>query len=184
LNARTVYHTVIDTFDPDNIESEGPFLSPQKSNWLGRGYYFWETYIELAHWWGRVHIQSDYIICQADLIIDETCWDLYNDPNHREEFKQAYEYLRNSQMTKNQDVLVHQVIEYLKKIGSFNYKAIRAQSERCANINDSKVYFHSNNQSYYNLICPIQICLCEKKALSLQNFRVVFPQEYSDDSYC
>ncbi len=69
---RTVFQTVLSTPDKDAIIAQAPFLCKDKpgelKEWLGEGYYFWETFEALAHWWGGVrylHHHQDYVICKT-----------------------------------------------------------------------------------------------------------------------
>lgn len=58
-----IYQTIEDRGDDDSIEKHGPFFCSQKKNgrnktgirepWLGEGYYFWDTRISDAVWWGQ-----------------------------------------------------------------------------------------------------------------------------------
>ncbi len=51
---KIVYQTLEDRFtDLDKLEREGPYICSWENSWLGDGYYFWEAFIENAHWWGR-----------------------------------------------------------------------------------------------------------------------------------
>lgn len=45
---RILYQTVEDRNNPDDVEQHGPFLCTNKMAWLGHGYYFWDTFINLA----------------------------------------------------------------------------------------------------------------------------------------
>lgn len=58
MNDKTLYQTVEDRNNPSEIETEGPFLCVRNNAWLGRGYYFWDTFVELAHWWGNTIYQG------------------------------------------------------------------------------------------------------------------------------
>lgn len=59
-----IYQTLEDKDNDEEIERHGPYFcsvyeidgSPKKGSkepWLGGGYYFWDTRINDAHWWGR-----------------------------------------------------------------------------------------------------------------------------------
>ena len=80
MNDKTLYQTVEDRNNPSEIETEGPFLCVRNNAWLGRGYYFWDTFVELAHWWGNTIYQGKYVVCQSycDGLLPDT-YDLYDD---------------------------------------------------------------------------------------------------------
>lgn len=53
MDRRTLFQAVKDLDNPDEIEQNGPFKCRREDAWLGEGYYFWDSFVELAHWWGR-----------------------------------------------------------------------------------------------------------------------------------
>lgn len=92
---RIIYQTVEDRENPDYVEQHGPFICTNKNAWLGEGYYFWDTIIELAHWWGNLcYKDSGYIICQSacdDKL--EKVFDLVGRPEHLIEMKRCSEII-------------------------------------------------------------------------------------------
>lgn len=46
-----LYQTVKNNGNKQSIETFGPIYG-KVDTWLGNGYYFWDGFIELAHWWG------------------------------------------------------------------------------------------------------------------------------------
>ena len=63
---KVLYQTVEDRGNPKEILNNGPFQCT-RSPWLGNGYYFWDSFIELAHWWGRQGYHGQYVITKIDL---------------------------------------------------------------------------------------------------------------------
>ena len=53
MDKRTLFQAIKDLDNPDEIEQNGPFKCRREDAWLGEGYYFWDSFVELAHWWGR-----------------------------------------------------------------------------------------------------------------------------------
>lgn len=92
---RIIYQTVEDRGNPDYVEQHGPFICTNKNAWLGEGYYFWDTIIELAHWWGNLcYKDSGYIISQSacdDKL--EKVFDLVGRPEHLTEMKRCSEII-------------------------------------------------------------------------------------------
>lgn len=83
----TAFQTLEDRDNVHEVESDGPFVCPRNNAWLGIGCYFWDTHIELAHWWGASALNNKYMITKAFLIIDENCWDLHGCGEHRQELE-------------------------------------------------------------------------------------------------
>lgn len=80
---RKIYQTLEDRNNPDEVESQGPFLCNRKDAWLGNGYYFWDSFIENAHWWGKEGARyKSYLICESSFHLNEKCFDLYDNPEH------------------------------------------------------------------------------------------------------
>ncbi len=57
-----LYQTVSDRDNADYIEDNAPFRCERKDAWLGEGYYFWDTLIKNAHWWGEIAYNNEYVI--------------------------------------------------------------------------------------------------------------------------
>ena len=182
----TAYQTLEDRNNPQHVEDYGPFPCSRKNAWLGFGYYFWDTFIDLAHWWGSKcpEYNNAYIVCQAKLFKDETLWDLQGDGSHLMEFEGICLEIIDSGISASNRLLVPQVIEYFKRKGKFNYKAIRALGVRSINawepivIEVLNVSFSRGSVAYLEMRPAVQICLLEKSALSLQGFQIVYPPEY------
>ena len=50
---KTIYQTLENRDNADEVERDGPFLCNRKNAWLGTGYYFGDTFVELAGGGGR-----------------------------------------------------------------------------------------------------------------------------------
>ncbi len=134
-----LYQTLKDRGNIDEIETNGPFQCKSSKAWLGIGYYFWETFIEFAHWWGEVACENSYVISKADAVIDTTCYDLYGNTNHLLEFHKISKELE-SKIINTATITVPNVIEFLKRKKVFNYKALRARAERATKASFSDHY--------------------------------------------
>lgn len=67
-----LYQTLEDRDNVDYVEANGPFLGNVRDRWLGKGYYFWDTFIDAAHYWGFVSYKvkgKDYIIAKSEVDI-------------------------------------------------------------------------------------------------------------------
>lgn len=186
----TLYQTLEDRENPEKIEAEGPFLCRHKGAWLSEGYYFWDTHIELSHWWGETNYkQKGYVICRAYAILDETCWDLHGNGNHLLEFEKVCMEMINQGIAKSETLLVPNVIAFLRKTGKFPYKAVRALGVSSISPNQSieglvyRLKFVETNKTFLDLRPAIQLCLFEKRGMSLKDYFIVFPDNYVESAY-
>ena len=95
---------------------------------LGYGYYFWDSIIDAAHWWGEKHYRGNYIICRSfyDAHSDR-CFDLKGNLDHIAQLKDCADTLRAEG---RQDFTLAEVLEALRKVcPEFDdlYWAIRAE---------------------------------------------------------
>ncbi|MCC6279564.1 MAG: hypothetical protein IT262_03125 [Saprospiraceae bacterium] len=178
----TGYHTVEDRNNPDVILLEGPFRCEREDAWLGHGYYFWDTRIELAHFWGELNFnRRGHVICRG-IINDDPgiLWDLDGRIAHQEEFIAAIDMMIDAGIiSRDEDATVNEIITFLKKRDILTYKAIRAADE------DNDTYFirfkprKAPKQAKMRLRQRVQICLIEKNNLTLQEFLIIFPEKYT-----
>ncbi len=184
---KTVYQTLQNRDDDlDKLESNGPYECNWNNSWLGDGYYFWDTFIENAHWWGKEIRKYDngYIICKGICDYNEIeCCDLAGNTEHLQMFSDTYEFLKTKGLA-NKDTKVKRLIHYLKDdIKTFNFQAIRAYGIRSKNFNSRfsfNLFFESNSNAYLDFKPAIQICFYSKSSLNLRNYKIVFPDEYID----
>jgi hypothetical protein len=45
-----------------HLEQGGPYICHWENSWLGDGFYFWDTFLENAHWWSVILIQKIALI--------------------------------------------------------------------------------------------------------------------------
>lgn len=176
---KTLYQTLEDKDNPDFVEEYGPFLCKAKGAWLGEGYYYWESFLEYARWWGETRYKrKGYFICESkvdfkrikvlDLLDTDTIKDLINIS------KDWYD-------EKHEDPTVPQVIEYMREDESFNYQAIRARVENATNessLPDHRMYFNPGYSAYLELLPQIQVCVLDKRIIGEDNFHIVYPPMY------
>lgn len=183
----TIFQTLFNKENPDYIEEHGPFKCTKANAWLGYGFYFWDSHVELGHWWGGIVYGNNYIICKANAVLDSTCLDLHGNGLHRNEFKAVCQEMINAKISTRETLLIPQVIEFLKKKGLFKYAAIRALglNSISGTLQDSyiiyRLRFIRKSSSSMDLQPPVQVCLINKAALSLQNYRIVHPDEYVEN---
>lgn len=179
-----LYQTVEDRSNPDDIEREAPYLCNAHNAWLGNGYYFWDTLIANAHWWGRSHYpQTDYVIVEfnCDSINNGKCYDLHGNMEHLNHFNQIIEYLKKQFLFSDEDT-VSKVINYLKDKTDFSsrYEAIRAYGHYSKTW-PKFVLFERNKIYGLEREPAVQLCLFRKKSLNLSAGRIVYPACYSTE---
>lgn len=131
-----IYQTLENRCNDKEIEKHGPFFCSMvdqygdlkkgvKEPWLGEGYYFWDTRMEDAIWWGEhAYPAKGYIVChtQYDQHSD-LLYDLVGDLKAFDEFEQCAKLIKEK--GKLAKVTFPLVLAYLKKTGKFSFKAIR-----------------------------------------------------------
>lgn len=182
-----IFQTVKDLDNVDQLEQQGPIFCDSNSAWLGHGYYFWDSEIDLAHWWGKVHCQYngyDYLILKSSYDkLSDCLFDLYDNVEHRRDLRQAYAIAKLN--TKKDKCTMPYLIEVLKKSKHFKYDAIRAEFKGAINIGELTEYrpvAGDKKGSYVDLYPAVQICVLHKRFLSAP-VRVVYPVEYNEEAY-
>jgi hypothetical protein len=158
------------------VEQEGPYLCNRKDAWLGIGYYLWDTNVQWAKDWGEkayIKREKEYIIgkCTVDL---SSCFDLFGNIKHQLEFKDVSEFVVTHKLFKGKQIIVPNLIEYMKKKGVFNYKSIRSSDEKQPQKKDI-IYFTCNKKEYVSLNNRVQICILDKENVIKSKFKIVFP---------
>lgn len=185
---KTIYQTLEDRgTDLDKLESNGPYICNWSNSWLGDGFYFWDTFIENAHWWGKEirKYPQNYIVCKAICDYNDTeCFDLVGSTEHLELLYETFEFLKR-QGKATEKTTVARIIRYLKTdINIFNFKAIRAVGLKSKNFNSQYsviMLFEIDKKPYLDIKPAIQICFFEKTSLNLRNYKIIYPAEYSGD---
>ena len=171
-----IYQTLKDRNNPQEIESNGPFECTRSDAWLGDGYYFWEYFVEHAHWWGRKGCNNNYIICAAYYDKDQIyCFDLIDNYEHLNLLEELNHIV---QAKENRPVYVSKLIELLKRKGLFNFDAIRAPSNEA--ISDPLVVKYKPKHRAKIYLRPLnQVCFIKKKnRLNLRGYKIIYPSQY------
>ena len=180
MNEITLFHTVEDRNNPDEVTLKGPFLCSEDDAWLGIGYYFWDSHISLGHWWGRTHYKGKYMICQAEGIIDEKCLDLLNG-NDRIRFERQCKAFLTKMGKKQENVFVSEMLLLWLNLENNLFNSVRSiptNSQGFAMKRSFRIKFTNKQEAFLDFNLPVQVCLYDKKALSLRDFRVIFPDVY------
>lgn len=186
-----VYQTLKNKDNPSEVEKKGPFICNWSNAWLGEGFYFWETFINSAHWWGKNHCQNNYFICEANCTFTDTnCFDLVGDSQHMLIFSDAVEEMKVQGII-NKTTTVTRILQYLKDdIGIFKFEATRAVGYTSIGEKRNikyikKMLFEPSKQNkqdhYLHYMPPIQICFYSKKSMNLNGYKIIYPDEYNND---
>jgi hypothetical protein len=190
LSRKIVYQTLEDrNSDVYRLEADGPYPCHWENTWLGDGYYFWDTFIDNAHWWGRDirKYKNGYIICEAICDFNDTeCLGLHGKLEHLQMFKESYELMRSRGMVDNKTT-VKKVLAFLQgEMTSFNYTAIRVNGMKSRKLNSEysiNLIFETEKIPYLDMLPAVQICFFKKNSLNLRNYKIVFPDTYREDEW-
>ena len=109
---KSLYHTI----RKERVVTASLQMAPfrcVKDPWLGNGYYFWDSFIDLAKWWGEVHYGGNYIVTETTAIFnDDAVFDLVGNTDHMRFFAQYADILEKDLKC---EATVAQVIEHLKQ---------------------------------------------------------------------
>lgn len=180
MKLTNIYQTVENRGNNEEIIKHGPFFCSVRNNngilkrgvkepWLGEGYYFWDTRIEDARWWGNtVYQKNGYVICHTTYDQhSHLLYDLVGDVKHYETFMKCAKLIKEKMNVRTLKFSV--VLSYLKRDPNFNYKAIRVWPQG-KNSNSSVVL--STGEIVMKRIEKVQICFFDKTLLS-NAFRIV-----------
>lgn len=179
MNITSIYQTLEDRNNCDEIESHGPYLCSQYDSdrnkkkgiqypWLGEGYYFWDTRIEDARWWGNTiywRKEKGYIVCQTQydqhspLLLD-----LVGNLSLFDDFVSCAQHLKR--VKKVDRITFPAVLAYLKKQDGFNYKAVRAWPD--PKVDSSNPFINilfPGGKAVFRKIEKVQICFFDKTLL-------------------
>ena len=118
---------------------------------------FWDSFVELAHWWGRESLGNNYVICRSYCVASlPDTYDLYDNPEHIVSFRALSEAL--SEEYPNKFISVHFVLEMLKCLK-----------------------FNRGNVAYLETIPPIQFCVLDKSYLINGEYQIIYPPKYLVD---
>jgi len=189
LASKIVYQTLENRDNPDYVEKNGPFSCERRNAWLGDGYYFWDSFIENAHWWGceGARYSNGYFICKALYDLDDAkCFNLIDNPEHFDMFNKTKSLMTEKGLYVPNKTTVARIIEYIKNtLKIFKYDAVRVygiNSKSFSSPYSNRTLFDTNhNTKYLDSLPAIQICFYTKTSLGLRDFKLIYPAEYSED---
>jgi len=185
LARKILFQTLRDKNNPNEVRQHGPFICESENAWLGHGYYFWDTFKHLPHWWGETWIKGDYIVCKAECDFDTNiCFDLYGDTEHQDLFGAILDVMRDEGLV-DEETTVSDVIYHLEqKLGIFHWRAIRVAGVHtiAPHIAQGKytfrLIFDPNLRAFLEYKPAVQICLFDKNGMGLKEYDIIFPDKY------
>lgn len=184
---KVIFQTLENRDNPDLIERDGPFSCKWDNTWLGEGYYYWDTFIQIAHWWGNIRYNNKHIICQADCDFDtEKCFDLVGSTEHLCIFSDSLDKLKGRGLLTNKTTVARVLHHMRKTLKIFHYEAIRVYGIDSVSKHKNpefsyRIIFEHNRFQYLDYKPAIQICIYNKYGLNLKNYKIIFPDEYNSD---
>lgn len=181
---KILYQALKDQGNPEFVISKGPFMCTTDEAWLGHGYYFWDTFKHLPHWWGESKLNKSYIVCKAicDFSTKE-CFDLVGEPEHMDLFGSIAEVMEKEGLL-DDETTVAEVLYHLKnKLGIFHWKACRvigvlSISPKLYSHYTFRMIFEVGQNSFLDYRPAIQICLYEKNVMNFREYEIIFPEKY------
>ncbi|RPH29985.1 MAG: hypothetical protein EHM93_16450 [Bacteroidales bacterium] len=181
---KAVYQTLEDRNNPDEIEEHGPYPCRRENAWLGNGFYFWDTFINNAHWWGKegACYNKGYIICKAECDYNTVqCFDLVGETDHIQQFNQSINLMKEKGLLTNKTAVARVINHIKEELKIFKYSAVRVYgiNSKAKNSDFNQIlYFNPLKPQYLDISPAIQICFYYSNSLSLRNYRIIFPEEY------
>jgi len=159
MELNPLYQTIKKQGDKQSVARFGPIYG-RKDTWLGDGYYFWDGFIKLAHWWGKKHCAGSYVICRASVVVeDHKVLDLVGRTADLKNFEVIYNAIKEKNPF--QQITVPAVLAEMRKRTSFPYLVIRARSEHRIPENEN-IRFVDKDRAEMVLIPAIQLCVRER----------------------
>ena len=175
---RTLYQTVENRGNLDEVEKYAPFECTRDDAWLGNGFYFWDTFIDLAHSWGQTSYSGNYYICETTAEFDEEDeLDLYGNTDNILKIRELTLKLQDAY--KNKNITFRFVVNLIRKRTGFNYKVIRiASQDTFLQLKRFNLLINKGRKPYINLCPAIQCCVIDKSILKLP-VKIVYTNGYN-----
>ena len=192
FDAITIYQTVSAKYDISKTEQNGPIECEDADNldWLGPGFYFWDSHVELAHEWGeQMYVRKrnqDYYICKSSCVLDQRCYDLHESGAKRIEFENYAKQTSKKLNVPFRNILVRDIFVFLRSrpewSSRFNAIRILGNGSFSNLMRDKSVrYFQYNNRKAVYLKFPaVQFCFFDLDSQSLNGYKVVHKSNECD----
>lgn len=178
LTNKKLFQTLADLENPTEVESHGPYKC-RRAPWFGEGYYLWDSFIQLAHWWGRIGYGNSYMIGQIEYPYnDEDFFDITG--SNIEQLQDFHECIIEYFGSLDAKYTIPQVIELMKSRTNLTdvFLGIRGRGKHKMDIPENNVPIKYGKSYVYELFPPIQICFFDNTVLNKYKFRIIHPEKY------
>jgi hypothetical protein len=186
LARKILYQTLQDLNNPEEVLAHGPYICIDDDAWLGHGFYFWDTFTKLGHFWGKAIIKGPYMICRGECDFNsQICFDLHGEPEHIELFNAIYDVMEDEGLIDEQTTVSDIFYHLHEKLGIFQWKAVRISGVNtiAARTFDGeytyRLQFVPGQKQYFDRMPPVQICIYDLEALKFKNFEIYYPDKYT-----
>lgn len=172
---KTLFQVLEDRNNPREVETHGPYKCTRSDAWLGDGYYFGESFIELATSWGKNSYHGCYMICEMVFPYSrKKIFDLTGE--NAEQLSDFRSYFQELVEKSGKKYTVAGVIEHMKRHADLaeEYIAVRVRDSRQGG---PSIFFRFSKE-YMELEPRIQLCFFSNNAFRGLEYKVVFPKKY------
>lgn len=172
MREESIFQTVADKGNSEELEEKGPIYC-EDNPWLGKGYYFWDSLIENAEWWGKTHYHGKYMIFSSSYDAhSDVLFDLVGNLKHLQYLNKFAQGLREKLGLRS--IKVATVIEFMKKENLFPFLAIRAEGRNSKKVfGNINLYFDEKGAYYQPILPKVQICLVVFDKFHIADFKFV-----------
>lgn len=173
---KALFQALKDCDNPSEVIDHGPYKCTRSDAWLGDGFYFWDSIIDLAHWWGKLAYGDKYIIGKLNYYYDDALiYDLL-EPEKLNDFREYADLLRKEY---GKSYTVASVLAHMRTHPDFHYRGVRMKGEHStSSIEGKKIFFKRRNDYYLDTKPAVQICLFHDKDVKSSPFELVYPEKY------
>ncbi|MFI3262096.1 MAG: hypothetical protein R3Y26_04205 [Rikenellaceae bacterium] len=161
-----------------------PWWCKDEKAWLGCGYYFWEHYIDNAHWWGHLWYTRkglDYKIYKSSYTKNEfTCFDLIDNYKHKDTLKDVIELTKKRNLYDAKTTTIGRIIAFMIEIGIFDFKATRMQHPSRSLNNKFSDSINIDNKQRFDLTPQIQVCFYDMSLITDGGYSLIYPEQYPE----
>lgn len=143
-----------------------------KFQFLGEGYYFWDSNRNRAHKWGKDHYKGDYLILELDLVLSgENFLDLAGSRHDLLEFYKVYSGMRKG----NPNLKIGAFFKTMQILQKHRPEKWPFTVVRALNVKKgaNRIPFNHVSDSEMILDPEIIICFYDRNELNLQNIRYI-----------
>ena len=113
MKSTILYQTVDDKRNTKYVLENAPFKCTRHDAWLGEGYYFWDTFINCAHWWGKNSYGDKYMVCKTTCQYNEN--EILDLVGNTKQIEQVRKYTTLLQAKKGRALKACAIFNFMKR---------------------------------------------------------------------